>query len=978
MKSVIVSMVATAGLIIAGSALAVDLPPEGKRCAMCHSVDKNVVGPAFKSVAAKYKGQKDAAKKIAASITSGGSFGWKLGRSLRMARGLWRRINHKLGADLVPLAQLERHGDKWRSTGDNPQFLLMAERAWHGLAGWYWLDLESLSEQPLCAKLYVDLGAGFDPEQAISFRITGRGVQRVPVYVSRLCQAIRLDPCEAPAIFSLSIRGMTALKQAPELNGEYSSQSRVYELLGGSDVRLVPVHDVIRSGDGNYCWRAEGIDPRFAVEDVVPHLRPGWYMVELRIRADAGRGNAKFYFDYGDGRSESSVLVMPFSTGHTVKRLVHFDSVPHHIRFDPLDCVAQFSIEHINFIPVASMFARNRMLRRLRNERAGYKDYSPGRVWQDIKRCARDEAITPIELLRRRYDETFVEFASGSSYAKWIAEFETPVCSDREAIDAAGQGFKHRPVISVVMPTYNTEEIFLRKAIESVLGQSYPEWELCIADDASPEPHVRKVLEEYAQRDSRIKVTFRAENGHISAASNSALALATGDFVALLDHDDELAPHALHFVVEAFNRAPSARIIYSDEDKIDKRGERSDPHFKSDWNPDMFFSQNYISHLGVYRRELLQQIGGFRAGVEGSQDQDLLLRCLAYVKPEEIVHVPRVLYHWRILEGSTALDSGEKSYTTDAGIRALQEFFDTQGRSDVKVETGLVPNTYHVRYPIPQPEPLVSLLIPTRDMLVVLEPCIRSILDKTTYRNYEIIILDNESAEPATLEYFKRIQAEDERVKVIPYHQPFNYSAINNYGVRHARGELIGLVNNDIEVISPEWLAEMVSHALRPDIGCVGAKLYYDDGTIQHAGVILGLGGVAGHSHKYFPREAPGYFHRLRIVQNLSAVTAACLVVRKSTYLQVGGLEEESLRVAFNDVDFCLKVREAGYRNLWTPYAELYHHESKSRGAENTPEKVARFNGEVEFVKSKWGKKLQYDPYYSPNLTLDREDFSLK
>jgi GT2 family glycosyltransferase len=429
--------------------------------------------------------------------------------------------------------------------------------------------------------------------------------------------------------------------------------------------------------------------------------------------------------------------------------------------------------------------------------------------------------------------------------------------------------------------------------------------------------------------------------------------------------------------VEAINNNPQAKIIYSDEDKINLMGERVEPHFKSDWNPDLFFSQNYVSHLGIYQRELIEKIKGFRVGFEGSQDQDLLLRCLPHVQENEIIHVAKILYHWRVSEGSTALNAGEKSYTTDAGIKALEDYF-AQLKLDVRVSEGVAPNLYRLYYPIPTPEPLVSLIIPTRDMLPVLQPCIRSILDKTTYQNYEIIILDNESIEEETLAFFEEIQKEDTRIKVLPYHYPFNYSAINNYAVEHVKGELIGLINNDIEVISPDWLTEMVSHALRPEIGCVGAKLYFDDDTIQHAGVIVGLGGVAGHSHKHFYRDAPGYFYRLRIVQNLSAVTAACLIIRKSIFEQVGGLEEQNLAVAFNDVDFCLKVRTAGYRNLWTPYAELYHHESKSRGAEDTPEKIARFNKEIAFMKTKWGNTLQIDPYYNQNLTLSREDFSMK
>jgi len=336
-----------------------------------------------------------------------------------------------------------------------------------------------------------------------------------------------------------------------------------------------------------------------------------------------------------------------------------------------------------------------------------------------------------------------------------------------------------------------------------------------------------------------------------------------------------------------------------------------------------------------------------------------------------------VLYHWRMTKGSVALDPGEKSYTTEAGIKALRDFFCDQGRADIKVEAGAVPNTYRVRYPISKPEPLVSLLVPTRDMLEVLEPCIRSILEKTAYQNYEVLILDNGSVKSATLDYFDQVQAADSRVRVIPYHYPFNYSAINNHGVQRARGELLGLINNDVEIISTEWLTEMSSHALRPEIGCVGAKLYYANNTIQHAGVILGIGGVATHAYKNFPRADHGYFARLSVVQNYSAVTAACLLVRKSIYEEVGGLEEEYLKVAFNDVDFCLKVREAGYRNLWTPYAELYHHESRSRGWEDTPEKQARFQREIEFMLARWGNTLSSDPNHNPNLNRRNADLTV-
>lgn len=912
------------------------------------------------------------------------SLGWKLFKPVRAAKSLLPGINRKFGIGLAPLDGLQRNGQEWLADGSDARFLLMAERAWHGLAGWYWLDIDAAAERPLTARLLFDTGEGFDSSRVINLLFSGNGMQQIPLFVPHRCHTIRLDLFDVPAKFGLSAAGLNRLTEAPELPAEFLAQSTAYEALGGREgnaTALEPVNSVQRHGEAGYCWRSEGEDPWFVLLDISQKLRPGWYMIELRICSDAAHGNAKLYFDYGEGYSEWASVALPFRNGQESKRLCYLPSVPRQVRFDPLEGAARFSVERLHFSPVLSMFAYHRMLRRLRNHYEHYKGMPLWQIWRDLQAQEKTRKVAARELLLQRYNHTFRvdsgQAGIGDGYEEWIARNEAPEFSRLDALTALPESFRLKPTVSVVMPAYNTAEAFLRQAIESVLAQSYPHWELCIADDASTEPHVRTVLEEYMRRDSRIKVAFREENGHISAASNSALALATGDYVALLDHDDELVRHALHLVVEAINQNPSAQILYSDEDKIDEQGERADPHFKPDWNPDLFFSQNYVSHLGVYRRELLQRAGGFRIGVEGSQDQDLLLRCLPHVHPAEIVHIPKVLYHWRIVQGSTALACGEKSYTTEAGIKVLQDFFSAQGREDVKVENGLVPNTYRVRYPVPQPEPLVSLLIPTRDKLELLEPCIRSILDKTTYRNYEIVILDNESAEPATLEFFKHIQA-DSRVKVLPYHQPFNYSALNNYGVQQAGGELIGLVNNDIEVISPEWLTEMVSHALRPEIGCVGAKLYYEDETIQHAGVIVGLGGVAGHSHKYFPRQSSGYFHRLKIVQNLSAVTAACLLVRKSVYEQVGGLEENGLRIAFNDVDFCLKVREAGYRNLWTPYAELFHYESKSRGAEDTREKVERFNKEIEFVKTKWGELLRRDPCYSPNLTLAREDFSLE
>ena len=561
-----------------------------------------------------------------------------------------------------------------------------------------------------------------------------------------------------------------------------------------------------------------------------------------------------------------------------------------------------------------------------------------------------------------------------NDYAEWVRRYDTIDEDKREKIRTLCEGLASQPMISVVMPTYNPKPEWLVEAIESVRGQIYPNWELCIADDASPDPAIRPILERYAREDERIKVIFREQNGHISAASNSALELATGEWVALLDHDDLLPEHALALIAQAMNRHPGAGLIYSDEDKIDEQGNRSTPYFKCEFNIDLLRSQNMICHLGAYRSDLVKRLGGFRLGFEGSQDHDLALRIVELLDPEQIVHIPHVLYHWRIHAESTALHSGTKSYAQDAGLKALREHLERQS-IDAMVE--LTPFLqYRIRYSIPVPPPKVSLIIPTRNGLHLISQCIKSILAKTSYQNYEILVIDNGSDDPEVLNYFASF-AENAKVRVIRDDSPFNYSALNNRAVSQADGEFLGLLNNDIEVISPEWLDEMVGLAAQPGKGAVGACLWYPDETLQHGGVVLGVGGVAGHANKFLPRGALGYFGRAGLVHGVSGVTAACLLIRKSIYLEVGGLNEADLQVAFNDVDFCLKVREAGYQNVWTPFAELYHHESATRGFENTPEKKARFAKEVSYMTRRWGDLLLNDPAYSPNLTHDHEDFSL-
>jgi glycosyltransferase involved in cell wall biosynthesis len=561
---------------------------------------------------------------------------------------------------------------------------------------------------------------------------------------------------------------------------------------------------------------------------------------------------------------------------------------------------------------------------------------------------------------------------SPNDYAGWVRRYDTLSDTDCADINKAVARMTSKPLLSVLMPTYNTKIEWIKQAIDSVRLQLYENWELCIADDASTCSELKEYLSHLPGTDPRIKVVFRKKNGHISAASNSALDICTADWVALMDHDDVLPKHALYHVAEAINNNPDADLIYSDEDKISDDGDRREPYFKCDWNPDLFLSHNMISHLGVYKRKIILDVGGFREGFEGSQDHDLALRYIEKIDQRRIVHIPRVLYHWRMHSESTASDAAAKPYAVIAGESAIQEHFD---RCGVSATVEGQKYGYRIYYDLPQPEPLVTIIVPTRNQLNLLKNCIESIREKTLYSNFELLVVDNNSDDPEALAYLGKI-TNGSGIRVEQDPQPFNFAEINNSAVRNANGEFIALVNNDIEVISPDWLGEMVSIACQPGVGAVGAKLLYPDDSIQHAGVVLGIGGVGNHAFKHLPSDNPGYFCRAKVVSSFSALTGACLVVRKDIYLEVDGLDGKNLTVAFNDLDFCLRLREAGYRNVWTPHAMLIHHESASRGYEDTPEKWDRFTKEIAYMKSRWGDLLQNDPAYSPNLTLQDTDFS--
>jgi glycosyltransferase involved in cell wall biosynthesis len=563
-----------------------------------------------------------------------------------------------------------------------------------------------------------------------------------------------------------------------------------------------------------------------------------------------------------------------------------------------------------------------------------------------------------------------------NDYTEWVKRYDTLTDEELKNMKIRQTGFSVKPLISIIIPVYNPKLQWLEQAIESVCRQVYPDWELCIADDASTDPEVRKLLIEYQDKDPRIKVVFRGKNGHISACSNSALEIANGEWIALLDHDDLLSINALFWVVDAINKYPDAKLLYSDEDKIDDKENRSIPYFKCDWNQDLFYSQNMVSHLGIYQADLSKRAGRFRVGFEGSQDYDLALRCIELIDSSQIHHIPHVLYHWRIHGKSTALLSNTKPYAMLAGERALNEHF---LRCNINAVAQLIGYGYRVRYALPGNPPLVSIIVPTRNGLHFLRSCIQSIKKLTTYPNYEIIVVDNGSDNAETLAYLNKPDYPEKQFRVMRIDQPFNYSALNNKAVKEAKGEYIALVNNDVQVISPGWLNEMMGIAVQKGIGAVGAKLYYADHSIQHAGIILGLGahGVAGCAHNRLKRGNKGYFGRASLINSYSAVTAACMVVRKALYEKMNGFNEVDLPIAYNDVDFCLRLRESGYRNVFTPYAELYHHESSTRGMDLIPEEQARFATEIEYFKKRWSHLLLNDPMYNPNLSLEFSDFSL-
>jgi len=588
------------------------------------------------------------------------------------------------------------------------------------------------------------------------------------------------------------------------------------------------------------------------------------------------------------------------------------------------------------------------------------------RDFGDWLRTKRWTGLRPIAARRRR--PNFV--IDNGEYQQWLRSYSLIDSMLRARLAARVDGLAARPLISVIMPSYNVDPQFLRAAIDSVRRQIYPFWELCISDDASTLAGVRTLLEAAAAEDDRIRVTFRASNGHISANSNSALDLARGDYVALMDADDLLPEDALFWVAHEIALDPNVDLIFSDEDKIDETGRRFDPYFKTAWNPALMLAQNAFCHLGVYRRSLVEQVGRFREGYEGAQDHDLVLRCADATTPERIRHIPRVLYHWRAVPQSTAASLSAKPYAAQAGQRSIEDHL---GRKGIKarVETA-AGSFYQAVYEMPDPLPRVSIIMPTTLRNRVTPRCLRSVLDETRYGNFELVLVASEPdlAAGRARGSFARL-LRDPRVRALGYEAAtFNFSWVNNFGAEQTEGELLCFLNDDVELINPDWLAQLVARVSLDGVAAAGPMLYYPSGLIQQAGVLLGVGGVADHAFRNEERGQTGYFARAALEQDYTCLTAACLLVRRDAFAGVGGFDV-ALPTAFNDVDLCIRLRRASLRIIWTPAAQMYHHESFTFGAHDSPGRVGQFDRDVDAMRSRWGALLDNDPCYSPNLSLD-------
>lgn len=679
----------------------------------------------------------------------------------------------------------------------------------------------------------------------------------------------------------------------------------------------------------------------------------GWIEVQIVDRPWKHGGQRRYFLmQQWDGMPEIEVPIVPKKLG----------AIREVFRMSRNTKVALIVRDEFGFPGRSDLRVRVRRLSRLE---------ALGRVaFRHRERLSKSGISGIFSLIARvlRMNEGFVQRLM---YYEWIDRYDTLHAGEEGRISQFVSELKIKPKFSIVVPVYNTPRHVLAEMVSSVKGQVYKNWELCLVDDASPEQHVRRFLENLSDDEGRIKFVLREKNGGISAATNSALELADGDYIALLDHDDVLPAHALATMAAYINRHPDSDIFYSDEDKLDKKGRRYDHFFKPDWNLERLYGQNYLNHLTVIRATMMRSLGGFRSGMEGSQDYDLVLRAIASTKAP-IIHVPHILYHWRIYGDAGTFSSTQRERATASARKAIAEHFHAVGQT-VAV-TSAIDGFHRVVRGDPDRWPKVSVIIPTRDRSDLLKTCLEG-LRRTDYPDIEIILADNGSVETETALLFEEVKRFG--IVGVDCSGPFNYSRVNNRAAKAARGDILLLLNNDTEIIDPAWLKEMVRYLLQPDVAAVGAKLLYPDRTIQHAGVVLGIGGIAGHLYISEPEKASGYYGALGIVRDVSCVTAACMAIRKSVFDELGGFNETDLQVAYNDVDLCIRIREAGYRIIFTPFAVLTHHESKSRDYDSSGEGLGRFQSDIRYVQKQWGEILNCDPFHHPSLSLEQSRIEL-
>ena len=756
----------------------------------------------------------------------------------------------------------------------------------------------------------------------------------------------------------------------------YASNHEVERLPRIIPHKVISIHDL--EPISNNCYMAKGYDPHIILELAEQPDENSKAMIRMTVIVEGyhDRINSAVYLPWEHSYHGDRVIKRNYACGEQQEFIIESHKGKGYLRYDPHNMPGFLHIFAMRFQVWSDAASYASMLLDVKRR---HTDPSLAKPITMSDACKQEEIGESCQQQYSLYRDAKPEGVD-NPYGLWIKYTERSRLHRMKKKEER-KGYDINPKFSIVVPVYNTDSKALRECIDSVLQQSYENWELCLVDDASSTQEPWMILQAASEIDQRIRIRKRTINGHICEATNSAIAMTKGHWIVFLDHDDALAPQALERLCQVIEETPNARLIYSDEDFLDPKGNRINPHFKSDWNRDLLYSHNYITHLVCVTSDLVDLTRGLQKGKEGAQDYDFLLRIIERLDDSEIVHIPEILYHWRISEMSTAHDSNSKPYTVHRGREALTEHLQQAGKF-ATVESLDQPNFYRVHWEIAADNlPLVSIIIPTRDRLELISRCVETIHEYTQYSNYEIIIVDNESIDPSTIEWLFKIKRQHPgRIRVIRHVIPFNYSALNNYAASQSRGSLLCLLNNDTEVLKDQgnWLGEMVSQVMRPEVGCVGAKLLYPDSTIQHAGVILTLGGVAGHSHKGWPAGSTGYFNRLRIVQEMSAVTGACLMIRKKIYELVKGLDEKDFPIAYNDVDLCLKVRSEGFHNIYTPNAILLHHESKSRGYEDTKEKKERLRVEQGRLLEKWPEYLARDPFYNINLTTDREDFSIR